>query len=409
MSASHPISRGIYLIVGGAVGAGMFSIPVAASGMWYGWAILLLAATGVMMGLSALFILETNLRFTPGVSFNTLVKETLGPRWNFINGFSLAFVMYILTYAYVSGSSSVVQYALGSIDIHLPSTLTTLILPTLLAAVVWWGTGATSRWTAIALVAMLITSMVSIGGLLPTVQLSLLLDSNNDATAFDYFPYVLGTLTFFLASFGYHGLVPSLVKYYGIRPRLLFRCIVIGTATVLLVYLILITAVFGNLPRDAFPAIAAAGGNIGDLAQALGNTSTNTSLTTSFTLFANFALISSFLAVTLGLFDYNADLFGFDDSRTGRLRTALVTYLPPIFAGMLFPNGFLYAIGFAGVTGTIWGALVPALMVRESRRQHGEDGLRTGSNILVYVLMAYALAVTASFFAAQMGLTRSLG
>lgn len=390
------------------MGAGMFSLPVIASGMWYGWAILVLTASAAMMGLSALYILETNLRFRPGVSFNTLVKETLGPGWNLMNGLSLGFVMYILTYAYVSGSGSVVHHALQSTDINLPPALTTLILPTLLAAVVWWGTGAASRWTAIALAAMLIASVASIGGLLVTVQLPFLLDSKGETTAMGYFPYALGTLSFFLASFGYHGLVPSLVKYYGIKPKLLVRGIVIGTATVLVVYLILLTAVFGNLPRSAFPAITAAGGNIGDLAQALGNSSVSDGLATSFTWFANFALISSFLSVTLGLFDYIADLCGFDDTRGGRLRTALVTYIPPMTCAVLFPDGFLYAIGFAGVTGTIWGALVPALMVRASRRVHGQDGLWIGGNKLVYCLMFYALAVASSYVAAKMGLTLSL-
>ncbi|VEB53693.1 tryptophan permease [Salmonella enterica subsp. enterica] len=48
--------------------------------------------------------------------------------------------------------------------------------------------------------------------------------------------------------------------------------------------------------------------------------------------------------MTLGLFDYLADLFGFDDSAMGRFKTALLTFLPPMIGGLLYPNGFLYAI-----------------------------------------------------------------
>ncbi|MCN4440417.1 tryptophan permease, partial [Escherichia coli] len=58
-------------------------------------------------------------------------------------------------------------------------------------------------------------------------------------------------------------------------------------------------------------------------------------------VFSNFAVASSFLGVTLGLFDYLADLFGFDDSAVGRLKTALLTFAPPVVGGLLFPNGFL--------------------------------------------------------------------
>ncbi|VDZ74516.1 tryptophan-specific transport protein [Atlantibacter hermannii] len=77
------------------------------------------------------------------------------------------------------------------------------------------------------------------------------------------------------------------------------------------------------------------------------------------TVFSNFAVASSFLGVTLGLFDYLADLFKFDDSRQGRFKTALVTFLPPMLGGLIWPNGFIYAIGFAGLAATVWAAIVP--------------------------------------------------
>ena len=44
--------------------------------------------------------------------------------------------------------------------------------------------------------------------------------------------------------------------------------------------------------------------------------------------FAYMAIATSFLGVTLGLFDYIADLFKFDDSVLGRTKTTLVTFLP---------------------------------------------------------------------------------
>ncbi len=86
------------------------------------------------------------------------------------------------------------------------------------------------------------------------------------------------------------------------------------------------------------------------------------------TAFANMAVISSFLGVTLGLFDFVADAAGLDDTRAGRRNTALLTFGPPTVAGILFPNGFIYAIGLAGLCACIWGALIPALAVRAGRR-----------------------------------------
>ena len=62
--------------------------------------------------------------------------------------------------------------------------------------------------------------------------------------------------------------------------------------------------------------------------------------------------------MTLGLFDYLADLFGFDDSAMGRFKTALLTFIPPMIGGLVKPDGFLYAIGYAGLAATVWAAIV---------------------------------------------------
>lgn len=83
--------------------------------------------------------------------------------------------------------------------------------------------------------------------------------------------------------------------------------------------------------------------------------------------FAFLAVSTSFLGAGLGLFDYMADLCGFDDSRLGRTKTLLVAFVPPIVAGMIYPDGFLLAIGWAGLAATIWSVIIPALLLRASR------------------------------------------
>lgn len=69
------------------------------------------------------------------------------------------------------------------------------------------------------------------------------------------------------------------------------------------------------------------------LVQALSGVLNSRSLDLLLVVFSNFAVASSFLGVTLGLFDYLADLFGFDDSAMGRLKTALLTFAPPVVGG----------------------------------------------------------------------------
>ncbi len=197
------------------------------------------------------------------------------------------------------------------------------------------------------------------------------------------------TLPFCLASFGYHGNVPSLMKYYGKDPRVITRCLVYGTLLALGLYVIWLLVTMGNIARPAFIDIAAKGGNIDVLVQALSGVLNSRSLDLLLVIFSNFAVASSFLGVTLGLFDYLADLFKFDDAPLGRFKTALLTFLPPIIGGLLWPNGFLYAIGYAGLAATIWAAIVPALLANASRKRFGSPAFRVwgGKPMIVLILL----------------------
>ncbi|MDM3803440.1 aromatic amino acid transport family protein, partial [Proteus mirabilis] len=69
-------------------------------------------------------------------------------------------------------------------------------------------------------------------------------------------------------------------------------------------------------------------------------------------LFSYMALASSYLGVSLGLFDYLADFFKFSNTGTGRLKSAIVTFVPPTILAIIFPDGLLYAIGFARLAAT---------------------------------------------------------
>ena len=200
------------------------------------------------------------------------------------------------------------------------------------------------------------------------------------------------TLPFCLASFGYHGNVPSLMKYYGKDPRTIVKCLVYGTLLALGLYVVWLLVTMGNIPRPEFIGIAQKGGNIDVLVQALSGVLNSRSLDLLLVIFSNFAVASSFLGVTLGLFDYLADLFGFDDSALGRFKTAIFTFVPPMVGGLLWPNGFLYAIGYAGLAATIWAAIVPALLARASRKRFGSPLFRVwGGKPMIALVLLFGL------------------
>ncbi|WP_153913053.1 tryptophan permease [Shewanella sp. TC10] len=385
---------GAMIIAGTTVGAGMFSLPVVSAGMWFGYSIAILVGIWFCMLVSGLMLLETNLHFKPGDSFDTLTKVTLGQFWRIVNGLSITFVLYILTYAYISGGGSIVNHTLSGMGIHLPQSIAGLVFALVLAAIVMISTKVVDRITTIMLGGMIITFFLAVGNLLIDVDSVKLLVPDGEAS---FAPYILAAIPFGLTSFGYHGNVPSLVKYYGKQPSLIIKAICIGTFIALVIYSCWLVATMGNIPRSQFSDIIAQGGNMGVLVGALSDVMSNAWLNTMLTLFANLAVASSFLGVTLGLFDYLADLFGFDESSNGRIKTAAVTFIPPTVLGLLFPNGFLMAIGFAALAATIWAAIVPAMMAYKSRKMFpDENSFRVpGGTPLVVVVILFGVLTAA--------------
>ena len=105
----HSLFGGAMIIAGGTIGAGMLANPTSTAGVWFLGSLVLLAYTWFCMTSSGLMLLEANLHYPTGASFDTIVKDLLGQGWNVINGLSVAFVLYILTYAYITSGGGITE------------------------------------------------------------------------------------------------------------------------------------------------------------------------------------------------------------------------------------------------------------------------------------------------------------
>lgn len=387
---------GTLIISGTIIGAGMFSLPVVMAGAWFSWSTALLLVSWLCMLLSGLLFLEASQHYPAGASFDTITRDLLGRGWNQINGLSVAFVLGILTYAYISASGAIIQRTLGLLDIPLSARSAGLLFTLLVALFIWLGTGVVSRMTLIVLGAKLVTFLTIFGGLLWHVQPATLLDSA--AEGGHYLPYLWMVVPFCLASFGYHGNIAGLNRYYGHHAQRVGRCLIYGTLLALAIYFIWILGTMGNIPRQDFRAIAAQGGNIDVLVAALSGVLHSPYLNLLLNIFSNFAVASSFLGVSLGFFDYLADRFNIDGTHGGRLKTALLTFSLPLAAAMLWPDGFLVAIGYAGLAATIWAVITPALLAWKARQRFAPPAwrVRGGAIPLALVLAFGALNVVVS-------------
>ncbi|WP_299729907.1 aromatic amino acid transport family protein [uncultured Endozoicomonas sp.] len=395
------------IVAGTAVGAGMFSLPVATSGLWFGYSMLFMVFSWYCMYSAALYLLEANLRFPLGASFDTIAQGTIGNLGRVINGASVAFLCYILTYAYISGGSSIISYSLESVEwVSLSPPAASFVFALILSVIVMMGTRAVDRVSTVLMGGMLITFLWSVSGLIGNASVDYLMV---DLPFFDVVPYSMGALGFFTVSFGMQTAVPSITRYLDKDAAKVKKALLSGSLLALIFYTLWQYSFFGNLSRDAFPAIIAAGGNIGSMLEALAETGLHISISTVLQWFANMAVASSFLGVSLCLFDYIADLFGFDNSFTGRLKTAAITFVPPTVLGMFLPDGFITAIGFAGLVLVVFCIISPVVMAYVGR-QRGEEGYQVSGGLFrmaLVLLFGVAAIVFASLDLA--GLLPSFG
>ncbi|MFZ7214846.1 aromatic amino acid transporter [[Pasteurella] aerogenes] len=400
---------GAMIIAGGTIGAGMLANPTSMAGVWFIGSVLVLIYTWFCMTTSGLMLLEANLHYPTGAGFDTIVKDLLGQGWNVINGIALAFVLYILTYAYITSGGGITESFLNQLlsteqsAVEIGRTSGSLIFCLVLGLFVWFSTKAVDRFSTILIAGMVISFILSITGLVSSVNTEVLFDQAAQQDP-QYFSYALVSLPVCLVSFGFHQNVPSLVKYYDRDSQKVLKSIFIGTAIALIIYLLWQIAVQGNLPRSEFAPVIEKSGDIAALLDALSKYLPTDYIGIILRFFAYMAIASSFLAVTLGLFDYIADLFKFSDSPLGRTKTALITFLPPLLLSLQFPYGFVLAIGYAGLAATIWTAIVPSLLIKASRKKFSERSFTVyGGNFMVYFIFLFGLLNIFAQIAMQLG------
>ena len=380
MSVKTPsLFGGAMIIAGTVIGAGMLANPTATSGVWFTGSLIVLLYTWFSMLSSGLMILEVNTHYPHGASFDTMVKDLLGPTWNVINGIAVAFVLYLLTYAYIFVGGDLTAKGLGStFGIKIPLTVGQLSFFLIFATCVWASARLVDRFTSILIGGMVLTFIWATGGLIAEAKLPVLFDTQAPSGT-PYWIYISAALPVCLASFGFHGNVSSLLKYFkGDAPKVA-KSLWAGTLIALVIYVLWQIAIQGNLPRSEFAPVIATDGQVSVLIEVLSKFVQTGSMAAILSFFSYMAIATSFLGVTLGLFDYIADIFKWDDSVSGRTKTAALTFLPPLVSCLLFPTGFVTAIGYVGLVATVWTCFLPSLLLLRSRQKFGK-----GKNYTVY-------------------------
>jgi len=358
---------GACIITGVCVGAGMLGLPMSGAGAWTGWTLVAITLTMITMTLSGWLLLEVYQDHPIRASFNTVTLAVLGGKINVINNLAVYFVGGILLYAYITASGDILQnLAKPYLDFgEMSASIWSVIFVAIFSFFVWHSTRLVDRISVVLVLFMAISFGLSISGLISHVDTATLWDLSNENAS--YAKYSLAVLPIALTSFGYHHSVSSMRAYYGEEHRAKWA-IAGGTFIALILYLLWVISVFGVLPRESFAPILASNDDLGVLLQYISERVDARQISQTIHAFSIVAILSSFIGVGLGTFDFLADFFGFADDKVGRSKSWAVTFLPPLIFSLLSPLGFLKAIGYAGAIATIWTCIIPAWLAYKTKK-----------------------------------------
>ncbi|ELX8377794.1 aromatic amino acid transporter [Providencia vermicola] len=383
---------GGFVLGGAMIGAGMFSLPTIMAGAWFINSVVILLVVCFFMFHSGIYILECISKYGSGTNYFYISKELL-PKWAcYIANAALIFVLYILIYAYISAAGSVIKEAASIYGFDVNLRLIFVIFTFILGASIWWSGIGASRLTSIFLLIKIILFILAFSGLFLIVKTDLLLTIPSKESQLTLLPFIFIIIPYAITSFGYHGNVCSLYKLYHENERKVVKSCIIGCLLALVLYFLWVLGTMGNLPRTEFLTIINKGGNLDAFIESLYSVLNSQHIATFLLWFSISAVFCSFLGVAIGLFDYILASLNFQDNSSGRMKSALLCFLPPLILCMLFPNGFLIAIAYAGMAACIWAIICPAVMALKARERFPNSRFKVwGGKGLIYAVITFGI------------------
>ena len=343
----------------------MLAMPLATAGIGFATAMLLLFGLWIIMSYTALLLVEVYQHNDAKMGLSSLAYKYLGSPGRLLISFALPFLLYSLIAAYLAGGGEIISESLNNLlGLQLPGYVGVLLFAVVGGSVVCFGTHSVDLINRCLFATKIFFLAAMLIMLLPHVQrVNLLSMPVKQALLLSAIPIVF-------TSFGFHGSVPSIVSYMQGDTSRLRKIFLLGSAIPLLVYVFWQVATLGAIESDTFVGILADESGLNGLLAAVKAVVGTAQVEMAVRLFAALALATSFLGVALGLFDFLADFFKLPSSINGRLQTGAITFIPPLLFALFYPKGFIFALGFAAIALSILSLLLPALLVRQTRKQH---------------------------------------
>lgn len=340
----------ILLIAGTSIGAGMLALPVLTAEAGFFPASLLFLGVWALTLFTALLVMEVNLSFKGEVNLITMTRATLGKKAAGVTWVLFLLLLYSLMAAYLSGSGSILNNAIG---FTIPFYLEPVIPLLLFGLFIMMGTGVVDICNRILIIGLAAAYLGLVGSALPNVMYSSFTIQN--------YGLLFAALPVAVSAFGFHIVIPTVASYLKHDAMKIKRAIIFGSLIPLIVYLLWEFVILGVVPLDRARQALLDGAPITEaLALVIG-----APWVVGFGIaFSFFAIVTSFLGVSVALFGFLKD-----GLKKESKWAPILTFLPPLIFVELFPNGFIMALEYGGVFVALLSVILPVLMAHQVRKR----------------------------------------
>ncbi|EGT3625096.1 amino acid permease [Morganella morganii] len=386
----------IAIVAGTAIGAGMLALPLATAALGIIPALVLLVVIWGVSAYTSLLMLEINLRTGVGDNVHAITGKLLGKKGQIIQGASFLSLLFALTAAYLTGGSSLlVLKAKNMFDIVLDNQVAVLLFTLVLGGFAALGVAWVDKVSRFLFSLMILLLVVVVLFLLPEVSIA---SMATGAIAESMTSSWMAAIPVVFTSFGFHVCIATLVRYLDGDAVSLRKVLLIGSTIPLACYVLWLLVTLGTVGGYEVSGFE---GSLPSLVTALQDIAHTPWISKCISLFADLALVTSFLGVTLSLYDFVAELTRAKETFAGRIQTWLLTFTPPVLCALYLPEGFVAVLGFAAVPLVVMIIFLPIVMALRQRQTQPSGYQVSGGSIgLVMAGLLGAVIVGAQLFVA---------
>ena len=399
------------LVSGTMIGAGMLAMPLTSAGIGFTFTVVLLISLWLLLTYSALLFVEVYQTTESDSGIGTLSALYFGNAGRVVSTTVMFVFLYALLAAYISGGGEILMKATQSTGllgqegvIAKTSPEMTLkifigIFTVFFGSFVIISTKVVDGFNRLLFFVMLVALGVVMFVMFPKASVQNLMAMPLDNAL------IISAAPIFFTSYGFHGSIPSLVKYMEGDVRGLRIAIVAGSAITLVGYILWQLSTHGVLSQSEFTQILKEKPTLYGLIEACRRITGSEIIASAVQLFSALALVTSFLGVALGLFDCTEDMLRKGlHINAGRLLLGAITFLPPLLFAYFYPD-FIAALSYAGQMFAFFAVVLPVGLVWKARRRYPNLPYRVaGGDIALIIALVIGIVVACIPFFVKAGM-----